>query len=88
MFDEHVLPYFRKYNSNDFRWQRLYNEPCDLVLKKNINTMKDFYKKYSGREALPSEAKFMCMGEFIDMTTQSNVIDDNFGARELGIIFN
>ena len=55
VFEDHVLPYFRKFNSNDFRWSRLYNEQCDLVIKKNINTLKEIYKRYSGRESLPSE---------------------------------
>ena len=30
----------------------------------------------------------MCMGEFIDLITRSGVVDDNFGAREIGTIFN
>jgi hypothetical protein len=30
----------------------------------------------------------MCMGEFIDLITNSGVIDDNFGAREIGTIYN
>ncbi len=30
----------------------------------------------------------MCMGEFIDLVTTSGIIDDNFGAREIGTIFN
>ena len=30
----------------------------------------------------------MCMNEFIDLVTQSGVIDDNFGAREISVLFN
>ena len=30
----------------------------------------------------------MSMNEFIDLVTQSGVIDDNFGAREIGVLFN
>lgn len=88
MFEDHVLPYFRKFNSNDFRWQRYWNEPCDIVLKKNLKTLKDIYARFSGRESNPGEPKFMCMNEFIDLITKSGVIDDNFGAREIGVIFN
>ena len=30
----------------------------------------------------------MAMSEFIDLVTRSGVIDDNFGAREIGVIYN
>jgi arginyl-tRNA synthetase len=88
VFEENVLPYFRKFNSSDFRWQRLWNEPCDIVLKKNLKTLKEIYAKHSGRESVPGEPKHMCMNEFIDLVTMSGVIDDNFGAREISVLFN
>jgi len=53
-----------------------------------LQTLKDIYKKYSGRDALPNEDRFMSLGEFIDLITYSGVVDDSFGAREIGIIFN
>ena len=30
----------------------------------------------------------MCMNEFIDLINLSGVIDDNFGAREISVLFN
>ena len=30
----------------------------------------------------------MSMHEFIDLVTATKVVDDNFGAREIGILFN
>lgn len=30
----------------------------------------------------------MSMNEFIDLVTRSGVVDDNFGAREIGVIYN
>ena len=50
--------------------------------------MKDIYKKYSGREVLPNEENNISMNEFIELVTNSKVVDDNFGAREIGILFN
>lgn len=55
VMEENVLPYFSKFNSMDFRKNKLWNEPCDIILKKNLKTMKDIYGKYSGRETLPGE---------------------------------
>ena len=43
VFEENVLPSFNKFNSNEYRWQRLWNEPCDIVLKKNLKTLKELY---------------------------------------------
>ena len=43
---------------------------------------------YSGREVLPNEEMNMSMNEFIDLVTATRVVDDNFGAREIGILFN
>lgn len=88
VFEGNILPYFKKFNSNDFKWQKFWNEPCDNVIKKNLKTLKEIYTKHSGREAIPGEPKFMSMNEFIDLVTKSGVIDDNFGAREIGVIFN
>jgi hypothetical protein len=50
--------------------------------------LKDIYKKYSGREELPNEENNISMKEFIELITNSKVVDDNFGAREIGILFN
>ena len=30
----------------------------------------------------------MSMNEFIDLVTRSGVVDDTFGAREIGVIYN
>ncbi|CDW87404.1 UNKNOWN [Stylonychia lemnae] len=88
MFDEHVMPYFKNFNSNDFKWAKLWNEQCDIIIKANLKVLQDIYYKYYGKDSLPGELKFMSMNEFIDLVTRSGVIDDNFGAREIGIIFN
>lgn len=58
------------------------------MLKKNLSTLKDIYKRYSGREALPSDPKFMSLNEFVDLINISGVVDETFGAREIGVIFN
>jgi hypothetical protein len=60
----------------------------DNLVKKHINVLKDIYRKFSGREIMPNEEPNMSMQEFIDMVTQSKVVDDSFGAREIGVVFN
>jgi len=57
-------------------------------LRAHLQTLKDVYKHYSGRDALPNEDPFMSLSEFIDLVTASGIVDDTFGAREIGTLFN
>lgn len=50
--------------------------------------MKEIYRVYSGREVLPNEETNMSMNEFIDLVTATRVVDDNFGAREISVLYN
>lgn len=82
------MPYFRKFNDQGAFRQSLYTEEVDTVLRAHLQTLKDVYKHYSGRDALPNEEPFMSLSEFIDLVTASGIVDDTFGAREIGTLFN
>ena len=43
MFEENVLPLFKKFDSNEFRMKKYWNEPCDIVIKSNMAVLKDIY---------------------------------------------
>lgn len=60
----------------------------DNLIKKHMNVLRDIYRKFSGRDILPNEEPNMSMQEFIDMVTATKVVDDAFGAREIGVIYN
>jgi len=60
----------------------------DNLIKKHMNVLKDIYRKFSGRDVMPNEEPNMSMQEFIDMVTATKVVDDSFGAREIGVIYN
>jgi len=47
------------------------------------------YKKYSGKYATPgSNVQTMSLEEFVQMLRDGRLIDENFGVREAGPIFN
>ena len=46
------------------------------------------YAKYSGKYAMPGNTKYMSLDEFIELITSSGVVDDTFGSREIGPLFN
>lgn len=37
---------------------------------------------------MPGSPKFMSLDEFIDLITLAGVVDENFGSREIGPMFN
>lgn len=53
-----------------------------------MTTFEKIYKQYSGRYALPGAPKFMSLDEFFDLICASGVVDDNFGQREISILYN
>ena len=51
-------------------------------------TFEKIYKKNSGRYALPGATKYMSLDEFFDLICACGVVDDNFGQREIGTLWN
>ena len=88
LFKDGVLDYMKKFDSNEFRINKLYNESCDMVFKYYQKAMRLIYSTYSGKHAKPHEEKFMCSDEFIKLIGDSGVISDYFGAKDVGIVFN
>lgn len=87
-FDDHIMPYFNTFNSHDFRDDRMYTESVDMVIGKYFQNFKDIFAKYSGKEAIGGEIKYMALSEFVDLVVTTQVIDENFGAREINVIYN
>lgn len=46
------------------------------------------YAKFSGKYSLPGQQKYVSLDEFVEMVTCSGVVDDTFGSREIGPLFN
>lgn len=87
-FDGYYLPFFKQFDSHQFRKERLWNEECDNTLKRFSKVLTALYSKYSGKYALPGATKYMSLDEFNDMITHAGVVDDTFGAREISPLFN
>ena len=60
----------------------------DNLVKKNMNVLRDIYRKFSAREIMPNEEPNLSIQEFIDLITATKVVDESFGAREIGVIYN
>lgn len=88
LMDESVIPYLKKFDATEFRVGKLYKEQCDYVLRKHLQTLKDIYKRASCVDAVPDEDALMSMMEFVDLVVCSGVVDENFGARDIGTLYN
>lgn len=82
------MPYFNQFNTHDFRPEKMYNEACDTTIQKNMQVLRDIYQKYSGKEAIGGEVKYMSANEFFELVSSTQVIDEKFGAREINVIYN
>lgn len=88
LFKDGILEYMKKFDSNEFRVNKLYNESCDMIFKYYQKAVRQLYTNYSGKHSKPHEERFMCADEFIRLVTDSGITSDYFGAKEVGIIFN
>jgi hypothetical protein len=61
----------------------------DLLYTRLLSGLKQVYQKNSGKYAQPgAQSKTMSLDEFIDMFDKGHLIDENFGQREIGVLFN
>lgn len=66
----------------------MYNEDCDNAIQKNMQVLRDIYLKYSGKESIGGETKYMSLTEFFELIQSTQVIDEKFGAREINVLYN
>ena len=46
------------------------------------------YQIYSGKHNIPGDPPYMSINEFYDLIWETNVVDDEFGQREIGTLYN
>ena len=88
LYEENVKPLFSQFDWHKWRKEKLWNEEWDVTYKRNLATFDKIYRNNSGRYALPGATKFMSLDEFFDLICSWGVVDDNFGQREIGTLFN
>lgn len=88
IFVDHIIPFTKDFDCHIWRGQKLWNEKCDHVYKRYLKPLKSIYTKFSGKYAMPSAPRFMSFDEFFDLITQTGVVDETFGQREIGICYN
>ncbi|CAI2369640.1 unnamed protein product [Moneuplotes crassus] len=88
--DQHIMPFFTKFDCQKWRVDHLWNTECEEVLAKNAGILQKVYNRYSGMYTLPGRVKFMSIDEFITLINDSEVLTNEVavGNAELGAQFN
>ncbi len=87
-FENHFLPYFKQFDCHKFRKEKLWAEECDNTFKRFPKVLAALYDRYSGKYALPGAPKYMSLDEFNEMISNTGILDESFGTREINPIFN
>lgn len=95
--DSHILPTMSamlgiqsadQIYSNDFRKNRMYNEPVDKALRSVEDELMMVYDRYSGRYSAPGEKKhFVSLDEWVEMCNDARLITPTFPERDAKLAF-
>ena len=90
LWNDHLLPFFSKYDCHKWRLDNLWNNECDDVLIKYNSILKKLFDKYSGKYTKPSKLKFVSIDEFITMVSDSGALryEVGHGSSMIGSQFN
>ena len=87
-YESHFLSFMKTMDSRTWRLTHLWTEEWDTIFKRYHSTLFKIFSKYIGKYALPGAPHYMSIHEFIELVGQANVVNDDFGQREIGSIFN
>ena len=88
-FETHFLPYFKTFQCHDWRKERLWKEEIDIVLSRLLESLDLCYKRYSGKYVLPGSGKrTMSLDEFTQLLGDAGLLNEHFGNREVGPLWN
>jgi hypothetical protein len=89
LLENEMMPVLSKYDSNVWRWQRVYVcKEVDLVLKAYKNIVDAVYRRFCGRYDKPGRPKTMSLEEFADVCNQSGLVNETLVARNIEVCFN
>jgi hypothetical protein len=74
-------------DGEQWRWDRYYNEPCDLLLKHHRKPLRRLYSCFTGADEIIGEVPKMSMAEWCRLVTKSGLVNDVFTLREAKLAF-
>ena len=86
LMNDFIVPTYKYLDCSKWRFDCLYNEACDTILKRYVPILQAIYKQYS--VSPPGKTRYLGVDEFTKIVTDAGVVDDSFGAREISPLFN
>lgn len=83
---QQISKYAERDIETDFRKNKLYNKVADKIYADKKRELLAVFKRYSGKEDKPGEAKTMSLSEYLEMLEAAN-IDDEVTERNLKLAF-
>ena len=88
MYETEMQNYFNQFDSHKWRKTILWREEIDFTLKISLEPLRQIYLKFIGKNAVPGAQRFMSMTEFNDCVLNAMCQSDNFGAKQIGNMYN
>eukprot|EP00828_Plagiopyla_frontata_P019188 TRINITY_DN24542_c0_g1_i1.p1 TRINITY_DN24542_c0_g1~~TRINITY_DN24542_c0_g1_i1.p1 ORF type:complete len:257 (-),score=58.21 TRINITY_DN24542_c0_g1_i1:72-842(-) len=85
---ESCQPVFSKYNQQEWRDTRYWNEECDDIYKFFKSMLEHIYLKYSVKKKKPGQKNFMCLEELYEICRKAELFDLNVVERDVFMAFN
>ena len=86
--ENHIISSLKTGKSQDFRWNRYWNEAWDNLYKFHLKLLQEVYDKHSGALKKPGEESYMAPSEFEQIWLKSNLLNDKFANRDILVWFN
>ena len=86
--DNHIINSLKTGKSQDFRWNRYWNEAWDNLYKFHLKLLQEIYDRHSGAFKKPGEESYMAPSEFESIWLRSNLLNDRFANRDILVCFN
>jgi hypothetical protein len=77
----------KKYDIGKWKWQRLYNEDCDISLTSKVNFLQTMYNKYSTKLIKPGEKIYLAVEDFLQFCADTEQFTALFTARQATMCF-
>lgn len=81
------IEYMNKYDVSKWKWERLFNEECDMVFTSKFQMFQTLYNKYTAKNLKPGEKPYMGTDDFLSLCTETDQLTDAFTARHATTCF-
>lgn len=88
MYEQNLIPYYDKQDSQCFRDERYWNEEVDNIYKSHLALFEYLYKNYGGTHMKPGDQWFMTSDELEHLFSDAQLVGDILVSRDIAVFYN